>query len=524
MIEVPSAGRQRGAGGSRGAHAVVIGASMAGLVTARVLSEHFARVTLVDRDRLPGSPDVRRCVPQGRHVHVLLGAGLDTLGGMFPGILEELTADGALVGDFGERIAWYHGGVWKVQFASGIPLLQCSRAFLEHHVRQRVRSLPNVEILDETTVSGLRLSADRARVTGVTIERPGGGPDELTAELVADASGRGSRAPQWLEAAGYARPPESEVEIDIAYVSRVYRPPERYRHRPVLILIAPRPPAGKRAGFMCSVEGDRWYVSLCGYFGEHPPLDDAGFVEFSRTIARPEIHELIKDAEPLTSPTLYRFPADRRRHFERMQRQPDGFVVLGDAACAFDPLFGQGMTVACLGAGVLARCLCDQPSGDVRGLARRFQRALSSSTDLPWRLATTEDLLFPEAEGERPFWFGAMRWYNRKLAEVSAYDTAVYGRWLLVMHLMRGLITCFAPSVVIAVLRHAVREALMPSPGTARAAAAPLRRSDPATRARLTSCFTRTAGEPRSSGRGPRLRGPRPRIRPTADKAAGQAR
>ncbi|XXY45203.1 FAD-dependent monooxygenase [Sorangium sp. So ce269] len=505
----------RGTGGFRGAHAVVIGASMAGLVSARVLAEHFARVTVVDRDRLPSSPDVRRCVPQGRHVHVLLGAGLSVVSDLFPGIVEEMASGGALLRDFSEQIAWYHCGVWKAQFASGIPFLQCSRGFLEHHVRQRVRSLPNVEILDETTVSGLRVSADRARVTGVYIERPGSGPDELTAELVADASGRGSQAPQWLEAAGYARPPESKVQIDIAYVSRMYRPPERYRHSPLFLVIYPRPPGQKRGGFLFSVEGDRWYVSLSGYFGEHPPLDDAGFVEFSRTIARPELHELIKDAEPLTAPAIYRFPADRRRHFERMPRHLEGLAVLGDAACAFDPIFGQGMSVACLGASALDRCLREQARGDVRGLAERFQRELASLTDLPWRLATTEDLSFPEATGERPFWFGAMRWYNRKLAEISAYDTAVYGRWLLVLHLIRGLATCFSPSVVLAVLGHAFRSALVAPEARARGMVEPLRKSDPETRALVISSFTRVAGGQLGATSGPTLSGPRLRgLRP----------
>ncbi|MGK4007877.1 FAD-dependent monooxygenase [Sorangium sp. So ce1036] len=494
------------AGGFRGAHAVVLGAGMAGLVAARVLTEHFERVTIVDRDHLPASPEPRTSVPQGRHVHVLLGAGLDVLSGMFPGIVEEMTEDGALLRDFGEQLTWYHSGVWKVQFASGIPLVQCSRAFLEHHVRQRVRALRNVEILDETTASGLRLSADGARVTGVHVERPGSGSGELPAELVVDASGRGSRAPQWLEAAGHARPPESKVEIDIAYVSRIYRPPERDRRRPLFLVIYPRPPEQKRAGFLCSVEGGLWYVSLSGYLREHPPLDDAGYVAFSRALARPELHELIKDAEPLTVPAVYRFPADRRRHFERMHRHLEGFLVLGDAACVFNPIFGQGMSVACLGASALARCLREQARGDVRGLARCFQRELASVTDLPWRLATTEDLLFPEAQGERPFWFGAMRWYNRKLEEMSAYDTEIYGRWLLVLHLMRGLGICFAPSAMRAVLGHSVRHALMSAADRARSANEPLHRSDPATRARLTPYFARIAGDQTGATRAPRPR------------------
>ncbi|WP_437679250.1 FAD-dependent oxidoreductase [Sorangium sp. So ce131] len=446
----------RGARGFKGAHAVVLGSGIAGLVAARGLAEHFDRVTIVDRDHLPGSPEVRRCVPQGRHLHVLLGAGLDILGALFPGILEEMAAGGALLRDFGEHIAWHHHGVWKVQFASGIPLVQCSRALLEHHVRQRVRALPNVELLEQTTAAGLRLSADGARVAGVYVERPGGGSGELPAELVADASGRGSRAPDWLEAAGYMRPPESKVTIDIAYTSRIYRPPERYRDSPLFCVISPRPPGQKRGGFMHSIEGDRWLVSLSGCFGDHPPLDEAGFVEFARTLERPDIHAAIKEAEPLSAPATYRFSADRRRHFERMPRYLEGLVVLGDAACAFDPIYAQGMSVACLGASALARCLREQPTADLRGLARRFQRELASLTDLPWQLATAEDLQFPEATGARPFWLGAMTWYTTKLAEISAYDATIYGKWLLVLHLRRKLHTWFAPSVVLAVLRHCV--------------------------------------------------------------------
>jgi 2-polyprenyl-6-methoxyphenol hydroxylase-like FAD-dependent oxidoreductase len=479
---------------------------MAGLVAAKVLADHFERVTIVEHDRLPSAPEIRRSVPQGRHLHVLLGAGLNTISQMFPGIVAELVGAGAVLRDFGESVAWFHGGAWKVQFPSGVPLLQCSRALLEHHLRQRVRSLPNVEILDETTAVGLRLSADRTRVTGVLLERSARAPDDIPAELVVDAGGRSSRAPQWLEAAGYARPPESRVHIDIAYVSRLYRPPARSQHSPLFLAISPRPPAQKRGGFMYSIEGGLWCVSLCGACGDHPPLDDAGFVEFARWIERPELHELIKDAEPLTAPTTLRFTADRRRHFERMKRHIEGFLVLGDAACAFDPIFGQGMSVACLGARALERCLREQARGDVRGLARRFQRDLAAVTDLPWQLATTEDLRFPEAKGKRPFWFGALEWYNGKLAELSAYDTEIYGRWLLVLHLMRGLTTCFAPSVALAVLGHTLRKALRAPEYRARATVGPLRARDPATRARVAPYFAATTGDPRGSLRGSRSR------------------
>jgi 2-polyprenyl-6-methoxyphenol hydroxylase-like FAD-dependent oxidoreductase len=484
-----------GTSGFGGRRAVVVGASMAGLATATVLARHFERVTVVDRDRLPGSPEARRSVPQGRHIHVLLGAGLDVIAELFPGIVEEMLEDGARLRDFGEA-AWYYQGAWRVQFTTGIPMIQCSRAFLEHHVRRRMRALANIEVLEETTATGLRTSADGRRVAGVLLERPRQRIEELDAELVVDAGGRSSQAVRWLEAAGFPRPAETRIGVDLAYVSRIYRCPERYRNRPVFLILYPRPPDQKRAGIVYSVEGDRWVVSQSGYFGEHPKADDEGFIAFSRTLPRADIHELIKDAQPLTPPVIHKFPSDLRRHFEGMPRYLEGLLVIGDAACSFNPIFGQGMTVGCLGAKALDRCLREQPRGDVRGLAARFQRALASVTDLPWRLTTMEDLRYPEARGARPRWFGAMSWYTTQLTEMSSYDTAVYGRWLLVMHLLGKLDDLLAPPVVLHALWHAIRSAIAPLPDEARARIAPLRKEDPATRALLSRYFARVRPPP----------------------------
>lgn len=474
-----ASGRTSGFGGG---HAVVIGAGMAGLVTARILARHFARITIVERDRLPDPAEARRSVPQGRHYHLLLGAGIDIVANLFPGIIEELIEGGALARDFGE-LPWYHHGAWRVQFASGIPAILCSRPFLEQAVSRRVRALANVAILDETTATGLRVSADRDRVTGIDVQRAGRGPEALDAELVVDLGGRASQAPRWLEGAGYPRPPESRVEIDFTYVSRLYRCPARYLDQPTFFAIYPRPPEQKRAGILSRIEGDRWIVSLSGYVGERPPLDDAGFLAFARSLPRPEIHELLEDAEPLSAPVIHRFPSDRRRHFERLPRALEGFIVGGDAACSFNPLLGQGMSAACLGATALGRCLRRQPRGDIRGLAARSQQAIAEATELPWSLATSEDLRYPEAIGARPRGFAAMSWYTGKLVDLSSDDPAVYGRWLLVMHLIRGLDTLFTPWMAFKALRHVLRSVFRLNPEQARARREPIQKADPVTRA-----------------------------------------
>lgn len=470
------------ASGFGGGHAVVIGAGMAGLVTARILADHFESITLVERDRRPVPADSRPSVPQGRHVHLLLGAGLDIIAELFPGIVSDLVGRGAFERDFGE-LSWYHHGAWRVQFPSGIPAILCSRPFLEEAVSQRVRALANVAILEETRATGLRLSAARDRVTGLDVERAGQGPTTLDADLVVDLGGRSSQAPRWLESAGYRRPPESKVAIDFTYVSRLYRCPDRYLDQPTFFAVYPRPPEQKRAGILCRIEGDRWIVSLSGYVGERPARGDAAFLAFARTLPRPEIHDLIKDAEPLSAPVIHRFPSDRRRHFERLPRALDGFLVSGDAACSFNPLFGQGMSAACLGAKALDRCLREQPRGDLHGLAARFQQALADVTELPWSLATSEDLRYPEAVGARPRGSAAMRWYTSQLEDRCSYDTEVYGRWLLVMHLIRGLDTLFTPRMAWKALSHALLGAFGLNTEQARARREPLRKADPVTRA-----------------------------------------
>jgi 2-polyprenyl-6-methoxyphenol hydroxylase-like FAD-dependent oxidoreductase len=478
LISSPSDRASRFGGG----HAVVIGAGMAGLVTARILANHFERITIVERDRLPDAANARPSVPQGRHVHLLLGAGLDIIDELFPGIVSDLVGRGAFERDFGE-LSWFHHGAWRVQFRSGIPAILCSRPFLEEAVSRRVRALENLEILEGTRATGLRVSAARDRVTGLDLERAGQGPTTLDADLVVDVGGRSSQAPRWLESAGYRRPPESKVAIDFTYVSRLYRCPDRYLDQPTFFAVYPRPPEQKRAGILSRIEGDRWIVSLSGYVGERPARGDASFLAFAKTLPRPEIHDLIKDAEPLSAPVIHRFPSDRRRHFERLPRGLEGFVVSGDAACSFNPIFGQGMSAACLGAKALDRCLREQPRGDIQGLAARFQQALADVTDLPWSLATSEDLRYPEAIGARPRGFAATGWYTSQLEDRCSYDTEVYGRWLLVMHLIRGLDTLFTPSMAWKALSHALRSAFGLNPEQARAEREPIRKADPVTRA-----------------------------------------
>ena len=251
-----------------GARAVVLGASMAGLLAARVLAEAYGQVTVVERDVLPETPAHRRGVPQGRHIHALAARGQQVLEELFPGLTEELVADGAPAGDMLTDARFFLSGHRLQDARTGLMLLCASRPFLEGHVRARVRALPNVRFLDQCDVVGLATTPEGRRVTGVRVLRGADGSGEALqgADLVVDASGRGSHTPVWLEALGYPRPEREEVKIGLGYATRTYRLPTDALDGQLAILDAAtpqtaadrRPPKTRRRSVDADTGRDPW--------------------------------------------------------------------------------------------------------------------------------------------------------------------------------------------------------------------------------------------------------------------------
>ncbi|HXG68942.1 MAG TPA: FAD-dependent oxidoreductase, partial [Blastocatellia bacterium] len=255
---------QSPANGNR--HAIVLGGSMAGLLAARVLTDHFDRVTLIERDSFPDGPESRKGVPQGRHAHALLAKGREIVSRLFPDLMTDLVKGGATLVDIGAEARWYHFGGYKVRFQSGMVGPFMSRPFLEWHVRQRVLALKNLSHIDGCEVKGLIATEDCRRVTGVRVERRAGddGPATLTADLIVDATGRGSQSPKWLETLGYGRPEENVVKMNAGYTSRIYRRSPEDLHGAKAVFVLPTPPEGKRMGALFPIEGNRWLVSIGG--------------------------------------------------------------------------------------------------------------------------------------------------------------------------------------------------------------------------------------------------------------------
>jgi 2-polyprenyl-6-methoxyphenol hydroxylase-like FAD-dependent oxidoreductase len=431
-------------------HAVVIGGSLAGLLSARVLSNHFKHVTVVERDALPTCAEVRKGVPQARHIHGLLVKGLDILTLLFPDLTASLRKSGSMDINMGADFYWHHFGCWKQRYQSEVCGLSLSRPYLDWEIRQRVEQLPNVEILDHRLVSGFLASPDRTRVAGVIFRRDATQTQEeaLPADFVVDASGRGSQTPHYLETLGYERPKNSVVRINVGYASRLYRRPANMPDWKMLYIV-PKPPL-KRGGAIFPVEDRLWMVTLFGWLGDHPPMEGEGFLEYARSLPVPDLYQMIRQVEPVTPIVIHKLPSNLRRHYEKLDRLPEGLTVLGDALCSFNPIYGQGISVAATEALALDTSLqkWQAQRRDLRGFGKRFQKQVAKATDIPWQLATSEDLRYRDAGGSRKFGTDFVRWYSGKVHEAAARDWQVAEHFYRVMHMLAPPATLFHPSVI----------------------------------------------------------------------------
>lgn len=439
-----------------GEHAVVLGASMAGLVATRVLSERFSKVTLVDRDELPESGEQRVGVPQGHHAHGLLCGGLATLEELFPGLTDALASDGAPVGDPAYNGRWFSGGSYVRRISSGLVGVAVTRPTLEGHVRSRVLALPGVVLRQGYDARGLATSGRGNRVSAVRLGRrgsPRADEEEERADLVVDATGRGSRTPAWLTALGYPEPHDETVKVGITYTTRFFRRPVGDADDVYVTNVTAHPP-NRRIGVALAVEGDRWQVTLAGYLGEQAPPDADGFSSWAAGLPAPDLHELISAAEPIGDAVRTRFLASRRMRYERLRAFPQGLVVMGDALCSFNPVYGQGMSVAAAEAALLGSCL---DAGGIDGVGRRFFRAARPLVDVPWDIAVGGDLRFPEVEGRRGARVRLVSSYLSRLLPATASDPTVARAFHEVANLTTGPAALLHPRIVRRVVGARVR-------------------------------------------------------------------
>lgn len=425
---------------------------MAGLVAARVLADHFTRVTVLERDRYPDRPDGRKGTPQGRHIHVLLTAGRRALEQRFPGLMSELVASGAIDYDAASDIEWNTPAGWGIRCRSSLQVLGATRDLIEWGIRRRVLADARITCRQEVDATSLRLDPGGKRVIGLTVDDRAAGVNGelLDADLVMDASGRGSRTPQWLEAAGFPRPGETVVNGFLGYASRFVLPPANWKADWKTLYIQCAPPTRKRGGVIASVEGGRWIVTLAGGGKDYPGAGEQEFKEFARSLADPRFAEAYEAAEPLTPIVATRSTENRLRNYEELTRRPEGLLVIGDAACAFNPVYGQGMSTAVLGAVILDECLRQFVTGSLDGLAGCFQRRLAKGNSRAWLLATGEDYRYSETEGLPPGRLTrVMHRYLDRVIALATRSPAARVRLLEVLHLVRSPISLFSPGIML---------------------------------------------------------------------------
>ena len=437
---------------STNAHAIVLGASMAGLLTARVLSEHFDQVTLIERDPVAERPEARKGQPQTRHLHGLLASGLEVMSRYYPDLMEALEAGGAIVVDFGESMRWCTYGGYRQRFTLGRKAALMSRPFLEYLVRVRTLAQGNITLLDNCAVRRLVTTTDHSRIVGVEVERraQAGAVEALTADFIVDCTGRGSRTPQWLAELGYVAPPESEVKVNVGYATQIFRrnPGDDYARE--WILISPEAPRETRFGGMFPIEGDRWIVSMGGWAGDHAPTDPAGFLEYARTMPTPDIYNMMRKAEALTEVYPHKFNSSLRRHYEKLTRFPAGYLALGDAICSFNPTYGQGMTSAALQAAALDELLT-QRRGAVAGVAPVFFKRAAKIIDTPWQLAVGEDFRYPQTTGPKPAGVDLLNRYVAAVHRATLVDPEVGRAFARVMNLMTPPASLMTPRIMLRV-------------------------------------------------------------------------
>jgi flavin-dependent dehydrogenase len=430
--------------------AVVVGGSIAGKLAARVLSEFFAEVIIIEKDENYGCVNARKGVPQGNQGHVLLKSGEDIIDELFPGIIVELSLKGATKSDFAGDLLWSHHGTQKLRFDSNVFISQQSRSLLEWQIQQRLEGIQNISFRFGCKVQGLSFS--NGGVNRIIIENQDSVTTELSADLVIDASGAAALHHQWLKDSGFSRPAKTEIKVDLFYASMLYNkvlPQSSDWHS---LLAYPNPPEVDSGGMISPVEGNRMLVTLIGYGPKEIPKDKDSFLEYARTLEQPEFYECIKKESPLTDDVqIYRFPALRRYHIEKNKNFPSGLLVIGDALCRIDPLFAQGMSLAAMEAKALRLLLMQRL--DKKQLTKNYHKKASEIIAIPWLIASTEDFRFRTTSGRKPIGLSILQWYVKKVVGACSYNEYVYCQFIRVMHLQSHPITLARPSILAKLFR-----------------------------------------------------------------------
>ncbi|MGG3623036.1 glutamate synthase [Bacillus gobiensis] len=425
--------------------AVVIGSGIAGKLAAKALSHLFQQVIIVEADQECKEKVPRKRVPQSYHPHVLLKRGEEAIETLFPGIVSQLIEDGSIVTNPTKDLKWHHFGYWKKRFSGELIMLQLSRPMLEWHLQRRVEEVPNIITRYETKTEQLLVNKHDNTIKGVRLRSLKSG---LTEEL--DASGSSSKSIDWLQALD-VKVKEEKVKIQLFYATRLYSLKIQEHPEWQSLIISPSIPDNPYGAFIQTLEENRFSVTYSGYAKAQAPKTNEEFISYAKKLPVPDVLQFLEGAEPLSEIKIHRVPYQVRRRFDLVKNIPDGFLIIGDAHCRFDPLFGQGMSVAAMQALELKSSLLQTKKAD-KGFSQSLHKKISKIIDVPWEMATTEALRHPEVKGARTFLQPYKQWYSKRVYELSASEPEIYIRLVRVMNLIRSPLHLFHPKVLFPIL------------------------------------------------------------------------
>lgn len=433
-------------------HAVVLGGSFAGLLAARVLAEHFAKVTVLEKDAVSPGCAPRPGAPQGRHIHIFLPAGVATLERLFPGAIAELARDGAQPFDYGRsRLHVY--GAWLPRVETNLTALAQTRPFLEEHIRGWVNRIGNIQLIYGAAGEPL-LNRTTGRVTGAEFFITGGAHRQvLDADLVIDARGRNPRLPRWLEENDFGAVPESSLQIDLGYATgRFHVPQELLPDSPLLYIVGP-PPHQTKIGVIFQAENGIVFGGMGGYHGDHPPAGLEGFLRFARSLSQPDIYNVLARAELCSPIERFIIPLSTRRHFRKMRGFPTRLLPIGDTLCSLDPAFGHGMSLAAVESTILLHCLANFENLD-REFTEEYLRRADALVATAWDLSSRENLKYRQTSGPRPWLLPAASWYLEFL--MRARDPLIMAETYKIMSLVADPRIMLRPRLAIRALQETI--------------------------------------------------------------------
>ncbi|WP_144649488.1 FAD-dependent oxidoreductase [Bacillus cereus] len=431
--------------------AIVIGGSIAGKLAAKALSTTFQEVIIIEAGEKWDGKASRKRVPQSNHPHVLLKGGEQAIEELFPTITNELIEAGSVVNNFTRDLKWHQFGLWKQPFTGEVHMIQQSRFLLEWHIQKRIDQVSNITIKYETLIEGLLIDENRNKVYGVKAKCfKTGTQKEIKADIVVDASGFGSKSIAWLREYNI-EVLEEKVHIDLFYVTRMFKLKENEKLDYCNTLMSPSFPENPYGVFIQTIEDNRYFVTFSGYANEKAPQTDEEFNNFAENLSISNVTDFLNKAEAISNIKTYKIPHQVRRQFDLVDNLPNRLLVVGDAHCRFDPVFGQGISVAAIEAHQLQVLLQRKQKLD-KAFTQQFYKETAHIIQTPWEMTTTEISRHPQLKRELTIKQKFQLWYTKQIYQLSASDPDVYIRLVRVMNLIRSPFHLFHPKVLLAVL------------------------------------------------------------------------